>query len=213
MSVSIKSLLIGLLLIFATSSSMLASEHLLGTWRTHSGSVEVAFFEHEGFLMSVSSLYAGSQHVTTLSIDRFSVHPATGDIHFRLSTDGLVVEAPDFNETLSRGAASAATLLSNNKFTLPDGASNGMITGLPKGPAKSTASIFRVYLYDLDQQSALIGSQRLDQEQGFVFENLRPGRYRVYFAAQGPTSIQPEPAFRDVLVEGGTITEQHVTLD
>lgn len=212
MSNTAKALSFGLLLIITTCIPATASDGLLGIWRTSSGEIEVEFFEQEGQLMSESSLFAGTEEVETLSKHEFKVESESGAMAFELSDDQLLMTNAEEKLSLSKVLTQVPSLATRGPV-IPEAATRGIISGLPTGPAKSTASIFRVYLYDLDNQSRLIGSQRLDQDHGFLFENLPPGEYRVYFAPQGPTAIQPQPAFKDLTVVSGLITEQNVSLD
>ena len=212
MSHSAKAFSIGLLLILATCIPVTASDALIGIWRTSSGEIEVEFFEQEGQLMSESSLFSGAEAVEALSSDQFKVSSESETLSFEVAEDQLILTTSTQQVYLGKVLAQSPSFATRGPV-IPEAATRGMITGLPKGPAKSTASIFRVYLYDLDDQSRLIGSQRLDQDHGFLFENLSPGHYRVYFAAQGPTAIQPQPAYKDLTVVSGLITEQNVSLD
>lgn len=111
-------------------------------------------------------------------------------------------------EKPGRVSSTATASLSND---VPLGnASLGMIKGFPMGRAKSTASIFRVFLF---QGSQMINSQVLDSENGFVFSQLPNGNYTVFVEAQGPTAVQPVPAHRMITVQNGDVIEANVVLE
>lgn len=124
----------------------------------------------------------------------------------------LVTQTSEGQKTTSyfQALESTQTLLARNEAA---SFRRGAIHGLPVGPAKSTASMFRVYLYRVGAGREFVGSQVLHREDGFSFDGLPEGEYQLVISAQGPTAIQPKPAIQQIHLIGGKVVEQNVVLD
>ena len=104
---------------------------------------------------------------------------------------------------------SRQVLLADHKATVME---FGTIQGIAGGPARSTASMFRAYLYRIGDSKELIASVPVDPNNGFSFEGLPQGHYRVYVMSQASTIVQPVPSMIDLLVDGGEIARAEFNL-
>lgn len=209
------SFLAGLLSLFPGYSHILSSD-ILGTWEEHSVSGhQIEFFLEGDQLYASSSLfytpklmvhhYAGNVLIQEGN-RRLEGSYDSGFLVLRLIAEGKV-ESLRFEKPAS--LTGSITTSSTNEAPHAS-ASLGMIKGLPLGRAKSTASIFRVFLF---QENQMIGSQVLDSENGFEFRQLPNGSYTVFFEAQGPTAVQPVPAYKVITVQNGDVMEANVVLE
>lgn len=209
------SFLAGLLLFSPGYSDNLTSD-ILGTWEDMSVSGhQIEFFLEGDQLFASSSLFYSPRLTVSQNDGKVLIYNDTqliegeygaGFLVLRLLNDGnevkLTFEKP-------RSASSSLTASSSSDVAIGK-ASLGMIKGFPTGRAKSTASIFRVFLF---QENQMISSQVLDSENGFVFGQLPNGSYTVFFEAQGPTAVQPVPAYRMITVQNGDVIEANVVLE
>ncbi len=209
------SFLAGLLLFAPGTSSTLTSE-IVGTWEEMAVSGHQIEFFVEGEQLYASSSLFYSPKLTVFQYDgrvllqegnmRIEGEYSSGFLILHLMSEGRV-ESLTFEKPFS--VSTTVTANSTNEV-INTTASLGMIKGFPIGRAKSTASIFRVFLF---QESKMIGSQVLDSENGFVFNQLPNGSYTVFFEAQGPTAVQPVPAYRKITVQNGDVIEANVVLE
>lgn len=204
------------LLFLVPGSTGTHSSDVSGMWKDHSVSGhEIEFFYSGDQLFASSSLFISTEAIVmqngvSLWIEDGSIliegRYESGSLFLHLEKSGNV-EYFQFERAGSAPGFLAANTSETNELNT---ASLGMIKGFPVGKAKSTASIFRVFLF---QGNQMINSQVLDTETGFVFSQLPNGTYTVFFEAQGPTAIQPMPAYKSITVENGDVIEANVVLE
>ncbi|MDP5169988.1 MAG: hypothetical protein NWR72_07060 [Bacteroidia bacterium] len=209
-------LLVSLIFPITSSASGSDLQFFVGEWdqlSTQSHRIEIAI---SGDQLMFRFLHEPSHWITLVPSNGHLVANDNGvsyDFDMRESILELVRDesGATTQSRYQKVSASRAPLMANaDGVAIPIGM--GAIKGMPVGPARSTASIFRVYLYRLGDGRELVNSQTLNRQEGFHFEGLADGRYQLMFSAQGPTAIQPNPAFKIVEVRSGTIVEQDVEL-
>lgn len=204
------------LLLFAPGTSNTYNSEIVGTWEEMSVSGhQIEFFVEGDQLFASSSLFYSPR----LSVSQYDGRVLLQEGNMRIEgeyTSGLLVlhlmsEGTVESLTFEKPSSISPSLTSSlSTEIVSTSASLGMIKGFPIGRAKSTASIFRVFLF---QENQMIGSQVLDSENGFVFNQLPNGSYTVFFEAQGPTAVQPVPAYRRITVQNGDVIEANVVLE
>ncbi len=204
------------LLLFASGYSDNLTSDIVGTWEDMSASGhQIEFFIEGDQLYASSSLFYSPKLIVSQYAGNVFIQEGNRRIEGEYDSDFLVlrlisegkVESLSFEKPSSLSGSITASSINDVPRA---SASLGMIKGFPMGRAKSTASIFRVFLF---QENQMIGSQVLDTENGFVFSQLPNGSYTVFFEAQGPTAVQPVPAYRIITVQNGDVIEANVVLE
>lgn len=204
------------LLLFVPGSTDTVNSEILGTWEDLSISGhQIEFFLEGDQLFASSSLFLSPKLSVFQQDGQVIIQDAGRRISGNLGSNLLILHLEQ-NGTVERLIFEKPAILSGsmtaNSESEPtlSASSLGMIRGFPLGRARSTASIFRVFLF---QGNQMISSQVLDSENGFVFSQLPNGSYTVLFEPQGPTAIQPIPAFKMITVQNGDVIEANVVLE
>ncbi len=120
-----------------------------------------------------------------------------------------VDEETSWTQQFVRTTSFSSLLTSEASIGIPEmNRDFGAIKGLPIGEARSTASMFRAYLYRVDGTRQLIGSQPIDRDHGFEFTKLPDGEYQLFITSQAATAIQPSPALIQVILKNGEAVQK-----
>ncbi|MEL6676555.1 MAG: hypothetical protein AAFR61_30375 [Bacteroidota bacterium] len=87
----------------------------------------------------------------------------------------------------------------------------GAIMGKATGPAKTTASVFHLSLYDADGD--MISTQAFGRDRTYRFSNLADGMYYIVVASRGMPHIQPFPSQKQLIIKDGQAVVQDVSLE
>jgi hypothetical protein len=82
-------------------------------------------------------------------------------------------------------------------------AARGSISGRVIGLARSTASIFHLYLYGPNDPNTLYSSQSFGKEKAYAFHDLPDGDYWIRVESQAVTAIQAVPSRAEMKIRGG----------
>ncbi len=187
---------------------------LHGSWTSldHQGET-IEFRESNQQLWVAHSEFDGTWFPVSRNENAWQADAPQTRFEFQLQANRLLVSRTTAGVTTTsffQALGDTQSLLASNEAL---NFRRGAIHGLPMGPARSTASMFRVYLYRMGNGREFVGSQVLHREDGFSFDGLPEGEYQLVISAQGPTAIQPKPATQQINLVGGKVVEQNVVLD
>lgn len=205
------SFITGLLFLVPVPSGVHSSD-VSGMWKDNSVSGhQLEFFYENDQLFASSSLFSSEKVAVFSQGETFYMEDGANLIEAQYNEGKMLLSLRNAETTIhfQFDRAFTTSYLASNSDELANTAL-GSIVGFPEGKAKSTASIFRVFLY---QGNELIRSQELNSETGFVFNQVPNGAYIIFFEAQGPTAVQPVPAYKTITIQNGEIVEANVVLE
>lgn len=204
-------------LITMVAQPLLGQSALVGTWQSQ-GSDQVIHVRAQGNALEakVEASDWASPWLPLLPTEegyRFSLGGRTFSLALMRDaslalTSSTSSETQYFERVSTRGMSLEASL--TNHVAAP--ARQGMIISKTHGAAKSTASIFRAYLFRLDQGREFVRAEALQPGGQVHFEDLSAGDYLLMVSPQGPTAVRAYPRMQRIQVAAGQAAEVSIEL-